>query len=369
MGRCLAGLAHGAVYVTTLIHASENSAKEVRGMVLAIINVMIFASITISATIIVTVTYDHGDNVNSDRVIGIIGLLISVVSFFCTFFLTTESAPYLLVRNKDDEAVDSMIELRAEISETWRITNDIEELKTMILEDQNDGRNIFTEGNAKPLALMLILNVLSVLTNNYLLNIILFNFLALSIGWPNFMLAPVILAAVRAGVSIISVFVADILGRKMHITMTGITLLIAIIIVIIVFFTSPHIWLLGSFTIAFQIFVAIGVDPVQHVLLSEAFSTSKKPLSIAFVTAFENLLQILFIGMYFMNAISSSDTYILVGCCIVFMLVLVSILQLLLPETRGMSLKEARDEFRDDEYRKHLCSGYENLNCACKHSR
>lgn len=388
VGRCLAGLGiysdflkeiivfivdylsgHGMAYLTIIIHASENAAKEVRGMVVSLINVMIFVAVTISATIITIVTYNHGDNMNSDRVIGIVGLVISVASILCTIFFLKESVPYFLVRNKDNEALVCMKELRAETNETWRVTDDIQELHTMVQEDRKDGRNIFTEGNAKPLASIVIMFLLGVLTNNYLLNIILFNFLGIAIGWPNFMLAPIILAAVRGGMSIISVFFADIVGRKIHIIVTGITLFITIIIGIIVLFVSLHIWLFGLFAIVFQVFAAIGVDPIQHILLSEAFSTSKKPFSIAFVVAIENLLQILFIGMYFIPAISSADTYILVASCIFSILILVTILMLILPETKGMSLKEARDEFRDDVYSKHLCSGFDKFNCACKHSR
>lgn len=360
---------HGIVYLTTVIHASENAAKEVRGMVVSVINVMIFVGVAISATVIIMVTYDRGDNFNSDRVIGIIGLILSVASVLCTVFFDTESVAYLLVRNEDNEALNCMKNLRAETNETWRVTDDIQELHTMVKEDVRDGINIFTEGNAKPLASMVVLFVLGVLTNNYLVNIILFNFLALAIGWPHFMLAPIILASVRAGMAIISVFFSDIVGRKIHLTITGVSLFVVIIIGIIVIFTSPHIWLIGSFAIVFQVFVAIGVDPIQHVFLSEAFSTSKKPFSIAFVMAVENSLQILFIGMYFMNVISSTDTYILVASCIFLICVVVLLLLLLLPETKGMSLREARDEFREDNYRKHLFSGFEGVNCGCRHSR
>lgn len=338
-------------------------------MVVSLINVMIFVGVTISATVITTVTYNHGDNFNSDRIIGIIGLILSAASIPCTIFLDRESVAYLLVRNDDNEALECMKGLRGETNETWRVTDDIEELHTMVHEDERDGRNIFTGGNAKPLASMSILFILGVLTNNYLLNIILFNFLGLAMGWPNFMLAPIILASVRAAMSIVSVFFSDIVGRKIHITVTGVTLFLTIVIGIIIFFTSPHIWLVGSFAIIFQVFVAIGIDPIQHILLSEAFSTAKKPFSISFVMAVENSLQILFIGMYFIRAISSADTYILVASCIFLICVVVLLLLLILPETKGMSLKEARDEFRDENFSKHLFSGYDNFTCGCRHSR
>lgn len=338
-------------------------------MVISLINVMIFVGVTISATVLYTVSYDRGDNFNSDRVIGIIGLILSVASIPWTFFFDKESVAYLLARNKNNEAMDCMKHLRAETNETWRLTDDMQELQTMVQEDERDGRNIFTEGNAKPLASITVLFILGMLTNNYLVNIILFNFLSLAIGWPNFMLSPVILASVRAGISILSVFFSDIVGRKIHLTITGASLFIVIIIVIIIFFTSPHIWVVGSFAIVFQVFASIGVDPIQHIFLSEAFSTSKKPFSILFIMAVENLLQILFIGMYFINAISSADTYILVAFCIFFICILVVILLLVLPETKGMSLKEARDEFREENYKKHIFSGYDSLNCGCRHSR
>ncbi len=164
-------------------------------------------------------------------------------------------------------------------------------------------------------------------------------------------------------------FFCDIIGRKIHLTITAVTVFVVILFVIIAFFISPHIWLFGSFAIVFQIFVAIGVDPVQHIYMSEAFATSKKPFSIAFVMAVENSLQILFIGMYFINAITSSNIYVLVAFCIFLICVVIVILLLLLPETKGTSLKEARDEFRDEDYKKHLFSGYDNFTCGCRHLR
>lgn len=350
-----------------MIHLSENAAKEVRGMIVSFINLMLFVGITISATLIITVSYDRGDSFNSDRIIGIIGLVLSIGSVVCTIFLDRESVAYLLVRNKDNEALDCMKNLRAETNETCRLADDIQELHKMVQEDGKDGKNIFTEGNAKPLLSMSVLFFLGVLTNNYLVNIILFNFLGVPLGWPNFIYAPLILASIRAGIGILSIFFCDIVGRKIHLTVTGVCLFVFIIIAIIVFFVSPHIWLFGSFAILFQIFVAIGIDPIQHIYLSEAFSTSKKSFSIAFVMGVENTLQILFIGMYFIDAISSSNIYVLVAFCIFFICVLVVILLLVLPETKNTSLKEARDEFRDENYKKHFFSGYDNFNCGCRH--
>lgn len=340
-------------------------------MCVSLINVMIFVSVTISTTILHTVLYSHGDilNMNSDRIIGIIGLIFAASSIMCTIFFYKESVQYFLVRNKDDEALDCMKDLRSETNKTWRISDDIQELHTMIQEDRNDSKNVFTNRNAKPLIILVVMFLIGVLTNNYLVNIILFNFLGIALGWSRYMLSPIILASVRGGMSIISIFFADIVGRKIHITITGIALFVTMFISAIIFFTSPHVWLVGSFAIIFQVLAAIGVDPIQHILLSEAFATSKKPFSISFVTAVENLFQILFIGMYFIDAISSADIYILVACCIFSISVLVITLLLLLPETKGLSLKEARDEFRDDGYGKHFFSGYNNYNCMCKHSR
>ncbi len=141
---------------------SENAAKEVRGMVVSVINVMLFVGITTSATVIVTVTYVQGDNFNSDRVIGIIGLIVAVVSVVCEIFLGKESVAYLLGRNRDNEAMACMKDLRGETNESWRLTDDIQELHAMVQEDERVGKNIFTGGNGKPLALISVLVALGV---------------------------------------------------------------------------------------------------------------------------------------------------------------------------------------------------------------
>ena len=45
----------------------------------------------------------------------------------------------------------------------------------------------------------------------------------------------------------------------------------------------------------------IGMDQMQDVYLSEAFSTAKKPWSISFVAAIEHLFHVFMIGMFFVG--------------------------------------------------------------------
>lgn len=349
VGRCLAGLAHGIVYNATITHAAENVVKEIRGMLLSTINCMIFSGVFVAAIFIASVTYGYSGAFNSDRILGIFGLSFSLIGILCTMFLTYESVPYLLRRNKDSEAVVNMLKLRNESVITTNITNDLDEMKLMVAEDKQYNQNIFNDCNGTAVSKMIALRILCNLTNNFIFNIIMMNLTATLIGRTQFQMAAVILTGTRYGASFISIFSSDFIKRKFHLTASGMIsgLLVLVLAIVMVSLSDyrPTYWIPGVLCIAFQLTVSLGIDPMQHVFLSEAFSTSKKAWSIAFVTTAENLSQILLVGVYFISGITYETMISVLFVTAGLMLLLVLILQFTLPETFKMTMKETRDLF------------------------
>lgn len=84
---------------------------------------------------------------------------------------------------------------------------------------------------------------------------------------------------------------------------------------------------------------------LQDVYLSEAFSTAKKPWSISLATGIEHLLHIFMIGMSYIGIeyVAQINAFIFVTGVMIFVLGL--FLVLTLPETRNMTLRQARDAF------------------------
>lgn len=346
-GRCLAGFAHGIIYNAVIPHASENVVKEIRGMLLSTINCFLLCGIFVSST--VTTSFINGyyyDNISSDVIFGIFGLVFSVLGIICTIFLTYESIPYLLRQDNESEAIINLLKLRNESVMTTVVTNDLDEMRLMVAQDVRDNKNILTDGNGSVTGKMIVLRVISTLTNNFLLNVVLINF-TMGILRPYFYYtAPIILTGSRFVASFIPVISTDFIKRKIHLTGSGVISGTLMLILAILYATVSTYWVLAALSIAFQIFVSLGIDPMQHLLLSEAFSTSKKAWSITCVTTVEYLLQIMFIGIFFVDEITYARVNAILFATAGVILALIFLLQLAIPETFKRSLKEARDLFR-----------------------
>lgn len=361
IGRLLMSLAHGMVFVTVITHAGENASKNMRGTILSTINCMLYTAIFISIIITGSIqinAFEFPVNFSSERIHGIIALVFLVASIICTITMTVETVPFLLMKNRPNMATVNMKHLRdVDVSsEIPHITREMEELTLMIIQDKQDNSNPLTNGNVKPLLMMIVIRLLVTLTNNFLLNYLLISFCEVIIY--HWRLAALLLVTPRLAMSIGQVFYADLLGRKLHIiistVLAGLTM-IGLGIVINVVEVSPdyHYYIPAIFSIFFQLCCSIGIDQMADVYLSEAFSTAKKSWSISLVMSVEHVFHIFMIGMAFtqFTAVGSSVLIFMTG---IFIIIFGITLLFTLPETRRTTLKQARDLFRDENIFKPL---------------
>lgn len=362
VGRALMGLAHGIAYVTLITHAGENASKNMRGTTLSIINCMMYSGIFVSVVITGTLQFEspiQPETISSERIVAIVGIVLAAASIGCTIMKNVESVPYLLHGNNREQAMVNLKELRASAHETLAVTQEMEELQLMVAQDKRDNWNIFTDDNAKPLVLMILMRLMVALTNNFLINYVAFTLvqgmlLIVSFTPFNYRMVPLIIVAPRLAMSIVQIFYADMLNRKIQILVSSTLAPIVLIVLGIVYNTAP----INSFnqlrTVAvviivlwllFQLSCSIGMDQMQDVYLSEAFSTAKKRWSLPIVAGVEHLLHILMIGMYFVGITSNDHINIIIFVSGGVVLILGIVLVLILPETRNMSLKEAKDSF------------------------
>lgn len=352
-GRIMAGLGHGLVYNVVIVHAGENSMKQIRGIITASINCFLWSSIFIGSLLIATVQMGVSTTISSDRMIGIFGLAFSVFALMYTTFWTEESVVYLLNRGKLGEALELMSKLRNEPETSSKISDDFEETRLMVNRDKLENQNIFKNNNEKPLVLMVVLKFLHVLTNNFLFNWT-FMIITVKIMPPgNRRMSPVVLTAVRFIGSVLQTFLGDTFGRKTFLNtscaLSCVTVLILeIMLISVTDYTKITEWVVSTLCILFQFFVAFGVDPMHNVILSEAFGTSKKNWSVVFVNLCENVAHIFIIGICFVDGAIIETTYHLVlFISVTLILILVVISVFYLPESRGLSLSQARDVFRN----------------------
>lgn len=364
VGRLLIGIAHGTAYVALITQAGENASKTNRGNTLSTVNCMLYFGIFISVLITGTVRltwFGLPVTISGERIIGIIGIIIAVASIACTITLTVETVPFLLRRNDREHALTNLKHLRGTTHETYELMREMEELESMVVEDRQQSCNIFTNGNARPLALMIIMRLMVALTNNFLINVVTFSFVFQVFYGDQFRIVPLVVVAPRLTMSILQIFYADLIPRKVQIIVSSASAAIILILIGILVNTlrAYSFWDLHVFSIVYTVFwltfqfvCGMGMDQMQDVYLSEAFSTAKKPLSMAFVTGIEHLFHIFMIGMFFVGdyfgliIISSQDAINAIVFTAGAMVILFGIILVLaLPETRRMSLKQAKDAF------------------------
>ncbi|KAJ6649717.1 H(+)/hexose cotransporter 1 [Pseudolycoriella hygida] len=356
VGRIILGAAHGAVFVTLITHAGENAAHNMRGTVVSTLNASLYAGIFVSVVLSGTVRFiwQNPVTLSAERIIGILGALISALSIICSLIATVETIPFLLYRNDRVNAMTNLKFLRDAPFETSELKQELDEFDVMIAQDKQNSGNIFTNGNGKPLLLMTMMRLMVALTNNVLINVIAITFSTQLLSVFNIRLVPLIVVAPRLGMALIQIFYADVFKRKLQIFLSAasaatVIILFGILLNTLTAFTFRDLYVHGILFavlwLIFQFSCGIGMDQMQDVYLSEAFSTAKKPWSIAFVTAFEHLFHIFMIGMYRVDITTSVQLNALIFCTGIVVLLIAVILVFTLPETRRVSLRSARDLF------------------------
>lgn len=368
-GRVLAGISGGVVFLTLLIHAAENTVKEIRGFVICSISLLraistFLASLLFiipyynprpianpnNATEIIHVTFDV------DLLLGIVTFVYAIIALLMVPYLTYESVPFLIQHNRERKALENLIKLRRESTDTWPVRNDFDELRLMVLEDYRTpgvNRNIFTNGNWRPLLIIFAVRLLSLLASNLAFQLIATIFVKVVLMSQDHGLqySMMILLGTRIGIGIIPMLLCDRFGRKYFLFASGILCgLFLIMLAILIYLDNYEIielltWIPGMLFLCVYVFASIGIDCIGNVFTAEAFPLAKKAWSIGLILVIEYALQCVFLVWiilvkfkyeYMIGFILFSGIGIL----------LISIwLQYALPETRSMSLRQCRDEF------------------------
>lgn len=156
IGRALAGLLYGITLVTLILHIADNSSQFMRRHFMWTISTINILPTVLLAEFISSVTGFCDVNAS-------IGVIMFAMAIFTLIFMPCnyESIVFLLGNGTDLRALEIMLKLRNE--SRHYIRNDFNELKMMVAEDYSDDGNIFSNGNSRPLILVLLLRILNVL--------------------------------------------------------------------------------------------------------------------------------------------------------------------------------------------------------------
>lgn len=336
-GRLISGLSHGIAYLTTMTHVADNVVKEKRGRLISSIHLATDTA-TFILSIVIMYSYPYNGGIRIEQIVGILAIGFAAMGILFTRYLFTDSRDWDVVEKSGDE----LKERKVNVSD----------------DDVRSAYCILKDDNIRPLLLMIAVTLVCALSNNLILNTKLIEVTETSIIHeeiesdseltPNTSaIATVILVTFRYAAGLTMIFICDSFDRKKclglaaglsalslsitHILSSNLSECTSSIIVIV-----P-----GIFAITFQIFVGAGVEPIRHVLISEAFSTTKKYWSIAVVAVVESSIQIAIIGLSFIKDYGFFVTlFIYISIGVVALLTIV--LHMKLPETRGISFGKLR---------------------------
>lgn len=345
IARVLAGLSYGIVYITLIVHGCEVAVPKLRGFVLTMIHFCMFVGVLISSINMYQVYSIRSHVYEPNTVLGILGIILTIQAVILQLVLSRESPIYLMQQGHEQEALDVMIRLRSESQENWTIRNEFDETKRMLFEDAQSNSNIFSGKNLKPLFIVLLLKVSFVISFNMPLNLIWLENAEIKFYDGTIDSSGIYLSTIRMLLIAASVYYVD--GRKKKLMMTSTSVSGCILIVVTNFynqfddfFGSPA---LITMAFLFQFFAGTGIGLIGDIYSSEAFNTTKKPLSIAFTSTIEFILQIFLIAMYFYLEVSN---FILLAASCCSMLLISGFVIYYLPDTSNNSLREARNLFR-----------------------
>lgn len=348
VARVLIGFAHGYAYLTVIVHGSEIMTQKLRGMIISALNFLTITSTMVVGTLTLSLSSEkHG--FGSMQWIGIIGLIYSVMGILFTVLFTEESPVQLIRQKKYDQALALMVKVRNESTETFSIRNEYNELRTMVEEDEGSTRNICHDRNMRPVLLIALLKIGSVLSFNFGVNMVRLQYVNMFIDEEEKTnSAAMVFKILRMMTALVTMFVIDAKGRRplFMISYVGTSICLMVMGIIVAFDNNAgDSWFMLIAQCATEIVGGFGIVAISDVYSSEAFSTMKKATSIAYTTGVEFLLHAVIIALtYNVIATTTFNWIFLVGSGVLVMAIAV-FLHKKLPETAKMSIRQSRNEF------------------------
>lgn len=342
----MAGIGHGFIYLPTLTHAAENVAPLMRGRLLSLLNLSFS-----STTFLVTLLYTVNSSENNDLVIGILGLVFATVALCLTPVMPYESVMFLLRQGDERKALENLKKLRGDFAEVnASIQIELTDMQVQLDRDSSAASkewNIIAWTNVRPLFLVIVMRLNTILTNNFIINTIMIagsNVLLYRVSVPE---SALILVSIRFGFSMLPLIMADKLLHKTLLNYSTVVSSSFMLLVGVLMFaiTGREIDFYFALFFFIQAFSGFGIDSMQHIVTAEAFGVTKKAWSVTCATTIEHVLQIVLIGVFANLKLSDIILNGVVLSSGVLMVLIAFLLNIMLPETCGLTMHEAKHAF------------------------
>lgn len=322
--RQLLGFVYGVNHTTVIMHATENYALEYRGMVYRWV-----AYSKLFMLIMATGIFASHKQFKVILGFGYIHFLVAAAIFIIIFkyYVNDSSSHSLENQQNDGEIINETIEFR------------IVGLKLKVERNKYNEKNVFANGNIKPLLLVIGGRVLSALISSLPL-----------LTEPSWLFASMsnmsaetfrIIFLFQFLFALMIVIVSEFFNFKKFFCVAGIiwALIVIILFVIDIFFTDASSVAYCVALVGYTL-IALGVNVLTYNQLSEAFASTKRAWSIAFVTFVESLAY-LTIFILFIIGLPYLNLMIFVGIVAISVL-----LYAFIPNARSLLLRNVRFWFK-----------------------
>lgn len=349
IARFIAGICFGFTYLTTIVQISDNIWKDIRGYMSCTLAIIpLFAHLITIIKPDIDTDDDRGNGIIQHNAMpNILMMTLIILTIFNTFKPTFEPIVCSLKLENIHEARNTLTELWKNLIDPKIIDDEINDKMKMISENGKEMlrfSEIFKNGNWKPIRSMVLLKFLTIYTSN------LFLFRLSIMSSDVFKETAIVLSIIfmRFFAILPARYCLDKLGRKQFLLFSGLsTGFISFLPITFAILNNDYYYndLIFITFVLMHIFGACGIEPVMHTYTTEAFPLLKRYASIALLTCFGYICE----GsiMFLLSMVEPMVNDFMLYSMPFVLISVTSLTYALLPETRGMSLRQCRTKFNE----------------------
>lgn len=340
--RYVGGIGIGLITVVFLIHNSEVTLRSNRGQWAALEQYGLGLGIVIQ--VIMDYEWDSVSNVGINMAHGIFGIVFSIFATV-SVAMSVESPIFHLRRNDEPKARACLWHLLTSLTPVNSYNAVLDEIKRYVAEGSRLSLGEELAASVMPFVKMLFCRCLVAFTFSVPLSLSIITSTNVAAGYLNWTIC--VWCVLRWFGTFLPIMLVDPLGRK-GLSLVGLICMAALMLATAGIYADDsnaistyYMYQVKSIAIAFQFFAGVfaGVTPVY---LSEAFPMRVKPLFIGLIVCLEQVIHIITI-------VAFPRYYDLFSYCMAVGIILAISLIIfvwIMPETRGLTLRQAGDRFR-----------------------
>ncbi|XP_078039585.1 facilitated trehalose transporter Tret1 [Augochlora pura] len=344
ISRFISGFGLGVAYVVCPMYIGEIADKEIRGSLGSFIKLMVSFGELYAHAIGPFVSYNCLTY----------SCVVIPIIFFLTFTWMPESPYFLLMKNREEQAMKSLRSLRRYATDE-QLEEDMEQIQKTVIRDLTDKGHFWdlfnTPGNRRAVmisfGLQLVLQFSGIAAvESYTQEILEEADTKLSAG-----IAVIILSMLQLIAGVAAAALVDKLGRRPLLLITtllgGLSLAVAGTFYFLkfqMFVDMSNIgWILHASVIFYELIIALGLNPLSYMMLGELFPTNVKGAAVSLANVWASLWAFFVSKMY--QVISDScGVYTSFGWFAVSCFLGIVFIFFMVPETKGKSLLEIQED-------------------------